>query len=214
MHTLSFIPHTKKSAHTLPPHIRLQKKEARKKLRKESYSNSKPYYKHIALNIITSIISLLAKTMNYTTRLVHFYVEPATQVILEKNNPFLITLWHNRLFTTIFSVRRNFPKKGRDILAIISSSKDGEMITRLTEKWGGYVTRGSSSKKSMHATRELLRLAKLGFYPLITPDGPRGPRYVLKEGVVFLARISGLPIVPVCYAAEKNGYFTSPGINL
>jgi len=41
--------------------------------------------------------------------------------------------------------------------------------------------------------------AEQGYDLAITPDGPRGPCYVVQDGVMLLAQITGFPIMPVSY---------------
>ena len=59
--------------------------------------------------------------------------------------------------------------------------------------------RGSSSRRAAQALRELVAWGERGHDLAITPDGPRGPRYTLPEGVISTAQLTGLPIVPVAY---------------
>jgi lysophospholipid acyltransferase (LPLAT)-like uncharacterized protein len=59
--------------------------------------------------------------------------------------------------------------------------------------------RGSSSRRGAQALRELHTWAERGYDLSITPDGPRGPRYVVADGAIALAQITGLPLVPVAY---------------
>ena len=58
---------------------------------------------------------------------------------------------------------------------------------------------GSSRRRGAQALRELATWAERGCDIAITPDGPRGPRYVLAEGATGLAQITGLPALPVSY---------------
>jgi len=57
--------------------------------------------------------------------------------------------------------------------------------------------RGSSSRRGHQALLEMVTWAEQGYDLAITPDGPRGPRYVVQDGVVAVAQLTGLPIVPV-----------------
>ena len=71
--------------------------------------------------------------------------------------------------------------------------------------------RGSSSRRGPQALLELTSWAERGYDLAITPDGPRGPRYVVQEGAIGLAQVTGLPIIPASYhlrwkiQAEKLG---------
>ena len=39
--------------------------------------------------------------------------------------------------------------------------------------------------------------------PVVTPDGPRGPRFKFKPGAILLAQMSGRPMLPMAYAASR-----------
>jgi lysophospholipid acyltransferase (LPLAT)-like uncharacterized protein len=84
-----------------------------------------------------------------------------------------------------------------------SRSADGEYITRMLHHWGYRVARGSSSRGGDTALRELAALVRAGHTAALTADGPRGPRHKLKFGVLRLAQLTGVPIVPVAVAADR-----------
>ena len=83
--------------------------------------------------------------------------------------------------------------------AMVSASKDGGMLARILEHFHVEPVRGSSSRRGPQALRELITWGERGYDLAITPDGPRGPRYHVQEGVVSTAQITGLVIVPVSY---------------
>jgi lysophospholipid acyltransferase (LPLAT)-like uncharacterized protein len=82
----------------------------------------------------------------------------------------------------------------------ISRSRDGEFVTEAASFFGIKAVRGSSSK---HGSSAFLAAVKASRDPLvdlvITPDGPRGPRYQIHPGLIRLAQITGRPIVAVTY---------------
>ena len=83
--------------------------------------------------------------------------------------------------------------------AMVSASKDGGLLARILELFGVEPVRGSSSRRGPQALRELIAWGERGYDLAITPDGPRGPRYHVQEGVISTAQITGLIIVPVAY---------------
>jgi lysophospholipid acyltransferase (LPLAT)-like uncharacterized protein len=89
--------------------------------------------------------------------------------------------------------------KQRRLAAIVSASRDGGMVARILEHFNVQPVRGSSSRRGPQALLELTSFAEQGYNLAITPDGPRGPCYVVQEGVVALAQLTGLPIVPASY---------------
>lgn len=87
---------------------------------------------------------------------------------------------------------------------LISPSVDGELGAMLVRRMGGHVIRGSSTATGARALRDYYEaLVKEGVSPVITPDGPRGPRFEFKPGAILLAQMSGRPILPMAYAASR-----------
>ncbi|MBQ3934088.1 MAG: lysophospholipid acyltransferase family protein [Elusimicrobiaceae bacterium] len=87
---------------------------------------------------------------------------------------------------------------------LVSLSKDGEYIARALPKFNMIASRGSTTRGGAAAYRGLISKAKLGYSLALTPDGPRGPIYQASQGVLALARKTGLPIIPVgVYATSK-----------
>jgi len=116
--------------------------------------------------------------------------------------PVIFCLWHNRLAISMV-VRRRYPRK---LAALVSASKDGALLAAVLARFGVEHVRGSSSRRGPQALLELTSRAQQGYDLAITPDGPKGPRYVVKEGVIALARTTGLPIIPVtCNTRWKLG---------
>ncbi len=109
-------------------------------------------------------------------------------------------LWHNRLifFPLLFpnEVRRR-------TVALISPSRDGQYIADFAGRFGVRALRGSSNKKGASAQRQALHELENGNHVVFTPDGPRGPKYVLSKGPIHLAMLTGRPIVVLAINASK-----------
>ena len=80
--------------------------------------------------------------------------------------------------------------KGSGAKVLISRHRDGEFIARVIRYFGLGTIRGSYGKRSVSQVREMLAELKEGTDIAITPDGPKGPRYQMKQGIVELARLS------------------------
>jgi len=106
----------------------------------------------------------------------------------------VVALWHNRVFLTPELYRR-YRRGGRQMVALISASRDGSWLALLLGLLGVRTARGSSSRRSLTAVRELRRLLAEGHDVTITPDGPRGPCYDFKVGPVYLARLAKCPVL-------------------
>jgi lysophospholipid acyltransferase (LPLAT)-like uncharacterized protein len=117
-----------------------------------------------------------------------------------KGLPVIFCLWHNRLGISMM-VHRRF---GRKLAALVSASKDGSLMAAVLDKFGVKQVRGSSSRRGPQALLELTTRGEMGYDLALTPDGPRGPRYVVQAGVISLAQVTGLPIVAVtCNIHQK-----------
>jgi len=104
-------------------------------------------------------------------------------------------LWHNRLLVFPLVLRRFFPE--RHGTALISASRDGDLLADAVQRFGYDVVRGSSSRLGASAILRLTQVLASGGDVVITPDGPRGPAYELGPGIIFLAQKSGAAVVPM-----------------
>ncbi len=110
----------------------------------------------------------------------------------------ICVFWHNKLAGGA-GVTKDLEKKA----ALASPSKDGELISVPLENFGYKVVRGSSGSESVRGLLGMLKLLKQG-YTLGTPvDGPKGPVYKVKLGMLYLSQKSGKPILPMGFGYEK-----------
>ena len=120
--------------------------------------------------------------------------------------PVIFCIWHNRLALCLILYRRYVQRfqPERQMAAMVSASRDGAFLARILELFGVQPVRGSTSRRGPQALRELMTWGEQGYDLAITPDGPRGPRYVVQEGVISLAQVTGLPIVPVTWNTSRK----------
>src|SRR5258708_2920268 len=115
--------------------------------------------------------------------------------------PVIFCMWHNRLALTM-KAYYGFVRKGSHtagLAAMVSASKDGALLAAILECFKFQPVRGSSSRRGRQALLALTTWAERGYDLAITPDGPRGPCYEVQAGVMSLAQITGLPIIPFSY---------------
>lgn len=112
---------------------------------------------------------------------------------LPASRPVIFCLWHNRLAISMVVYRRY----RRKLAALVSASKDGALLAAVLARFGVQHVRGSSSRRGPQALLELTSRAELGYDLAVTPDGPKGPRYVAQQGAIALAQLTGMPIIPV-----------------
>lgn len=120
--------------------------------------------------------------------------------------PFICAFWHARLLM-IPSLQAEL---GRPSAVLISLNADGEVAASVAARFGIEVVRGSGAHpgkpdKAKHGAaglKALVRAAGAGRVVVVTPDGPRGPAGVAQLGIGQLARLTGLPVLPVSYAVR------------
>ncbi|MBR1776236.1 DUF374 domain-containing protein [bacterium] len=109
-------------------------------------------------------------------------------------------MWHSHQFC-VHGIRNR-----QKLNVLVSRSRDGEIIADVVEKWGFKTIRGSKGKKgAVEATMQMITALKNGENCAMMVDGPRGPAKIVKEGVIKVAELSDVPIVPVYwYSANFN----------
>jgi hypothetical protein len=111
---------------------------------------------------------------------------------------FIVTFWHREIFSAIWYWRQ------RGMVVMVSQNFDGEYTSKVIH-WHGYGTaRGSSSRRASRVVVKMIRTLREGREAAITPDGPRGPRFVAKPGVVQLAQYSGAAILCFHIAPQRS----------
>lgn len=121
-----------------------------------------------------------------------------------EDKPFILVFWHNRLLMMPYCWDYSKP-----ILMLASQHRDGQHIAHVVSHFGIGVTFGSSSKGGSQAIRAMIRALKAGEWVGLTPDGPRGPRMHASEGVVQIARMTGVDILPVAYSCSNRRLLNS-----
>lgn len=122
----------------------------------------------------------------------------------DRSHPRIFCIWHNRLALSMLLYRRQTAiqsKVGR-LAALVSASKDGAFLAAILERFNVRPIRGSSSRRGPQALLELINAADSGLDIAITPDGPRGPKYFVHEGIIAAAQVTGSPIIPVSYSCS------------
>ncbi len=155
---------------------------------------------YLLLRIVPPLGAGLIRVVKMTMR-IETVARPRGEESEREGN--IYAFWHNRLLMMPYISR------GRKAAALISQHRDGELISRTMTRFGFSSVRGSSSRGGGRALRRMPGLLKEGFDIGITPDGPRGPRYRVQPGVISLARLSGRPVYPVTFSADRFRSFNS-----
>ncbi len=117
----------------------------------------------------------------------------------DRGEPFILCFWHGRLLMMPYCWNRRVA-----IHMLISQHRDGQIIARTVGHFGIRTIAGSSRRGGAGALRAMLKALQGGECVGITPDGPRGPRMRASEGIVSVARLAGVPIVPATFAVDRR----------
>src|SRR6056297_3088494 len=151
----------------------------------------------LLLAIVPWLGAKLIRFISLTQRVVVYGEEPLKKE-WDSGRHLILSFWHDQLLLMIKGYR------GPGIKNLISPSMDGELLARTMEYFGQGAVRGSSSRGGRQAFRELIALTAENVDLVVTPDGPKGPRHQLKDGVIQLARISGRPVIPLTYVCSRG----------
>ena len=139
------------------------------------------------------LIRLLGKTIRLST-----IGGEAIDALHLDGKPIIIAFWHGRQLMMPLAYR------GRAASILISQHRDGEIIARIMKYFGFGTIRGSTTRGGTQALRQLLQAGKQGRDLVVTPDGPKGPAQKVQTGTLFLAKVTGFPIVPLTFACSKK----------
>jgi lysophospholipid acyltransferase (LPLAT)-like uncharacterized protein len=136
--------------------------------------------KSVKFKLLPVMLNLLLKTLRF-----EFINLP-----LSFDNKIFI-FWHCKMIAGWYIFKDKSP------VALVSLSKDGEVLNGILKKWNFNVVRGSSSHGGKEALSELINISKAGNPVILTPDGPRGPANEIKNGALIVSKENGFPIIPV-----------------
>ena len=158
-------------------------------------------YYFLGLPVLRGVIKLLTSTYRFEAVLGEENVEP----FLDDSNSCAPAYWHQHHVLCSTLVRR-WIRRGFKACFLISGSVDGEVPERIARSWGAEVIRGSANESGALALRDMQAMMKRGYSIVTTADGPRGPIYEIKPGVVVMARIGNVPVLPIACAADRAWY--------
>lgn len=113
--------------------------------------------------------------------------------------------WHQH-HVLCTNMIRQWIDKGFRASFLVSASVDGEVPARIARAWGAEVIRGSANQTGTLVLRDMRAALKRGISVVTTADGPNGPKHEFKAGAVLMARIAGVPMVPLACAADRAWY--------
>lgn len=132
-----------------------------------------------------------------------FFFQKFVTTIKTVNYPegqFILSMWHGQQ-CVVYSV-----KDKDNFYTLISSSNDGEIIAEAALSLGVKSVRGSSKRHGTSAALSLIDKLNEGSSIGIMVDGPRGPKGKVKDGIVNIAKLSGVPIIPVSWQSRQKTF--------
>ena len=121
----------------------------------------------------------------------------------DEGRPAIGVTWHR---AAIFFLYYFGPQKAA---VMISRSRDGEYLARFTQMMGCVPVRGSSQKGGFAALKAMVDFLRSGqgLYAATVADGPRGPRYKAQKGMITLAMLTGMPLIPILWSSDRVWVF-------
>ena len=158
-------------------------------------------YYFLGLPVLRGVLKLLTSTYRVEAVLGAENIDP----YIDDDNTCAPAYWHQHhvLCSTLV---RTWIRRGFKACFLISGSVDGEVPERIARAWGAEVIRGSANQSGALALRDMQGMMKRGYSVVTTADGPRGPKYEIKPGVIVMARIGNVPVLPIGCAADRAWY--------
>jgi lysophospholipid acyltransferase (LPLAT)-like uncharacterized protein len=144
----------------------------------------------------TPIIEALGATWQFRDR----GTEHLDRVIRDGRQP-IYALWHGRILAGTIYLRQ------RGIVVMTSENFDGEWVARIIRRFGFDPARGSTSRGGGRAMVRMRREMRHGRPAAFTLDGPRGPARVAQPGAIWLASLTGNPVLPL--HLEASSFWTA-----
>lgn len=143
------------------------------------------WWRRVRPEVFASIIYFLVRLIGLTLRI---QINGAEN--LEGPGGKIMAGWHGRSFLAAYYFRN------RGWYALISQSRDGEIMARVFQKLGYKIVRGSTGKGGIKAAVELARILKKGGTAILTPDGSKGPFKIVQDGPMWLAQQGEAQFIP------------------
>jgi len=145
--------------------------------------------------LLSAALRLLQRTVR-----IRYHNADALFARWARGDQVIVAFWHNRVVMMPVA----YDGRGRKLCIMNSQHRDGEIATRALARWGIRSVRGSATRGGAGGFLQLVNAYRDGYDLAVVPDGPRGPRYAVKRGVIHLARATGAPLFPVTYAATRR----------
>jgi lysophospholipid acyltransferase (LPLAT)-like uncharacterized protein len=134
----------------------------------------------------------------YITSRKHMDMNAEAETYIRGKLPAIFAFWHGRLL-----MMPMLTPKSRKMSVLISTHRDGEMIARTMHHFGFKTVRGSTTRGGATAATGAVRALLAGENVGVTPDGPKGPAMKVQPGLLTIAHLSGVSVIPVTFASTR-----------
>ncbi|DAB30391.1 MAG TPA: hypothetical protein CFH84_04120 [Sulfurimonas sp. UBA12504] len=143
----------------------------------------------LALFFLPLIGALLIRFL-YLTNKKEFHVPKELS-----NEPIIFACWHGELLMLPYLYAHY--RKSPHAKVLISSHFDGALISKTIQYFGLGTIAGSTNRNAVRVLIEAIKTIKEGYDIGITPDGPKGPRHEVADGIIVMAQKTKAKIVLV-----------------
>lgn len=119
-----------------------------------------------------------------------------------RNKPAIFVVWHGRVMMLPPYVRM----VGVNGYAVTSRHRDGRMVGKMLRIFGLKSILGTKYEGATNVLRQGVRRLREGKSIMISPDGPDGPSLRVQGGALYFAKMTGAPIIPICFTSN-NAWF-------
>lgn len=166
---------------------------------------SMSFGRRLAYNIGRPIAMAIASLLWKSCRIERVIGAEHIERVIDSDHAFVPCYWHRDILVCLMTIRE-WIDRGFQAGVIISASVDGEVPAKIASSWGAEVIRGSASRTGALAMRDMHDVMKRGTSIITAADGPVGPAYYFKSGVLLTSRIGKAPMLPIGCAADRAWY--------
>lgn len=152
------------------------------------------------------LLAGLARLLWSTCRVEKVIGAEIAEAVIGDGRAYVPCYWHRDILVCLMTIR-GWIQRGFRAGVIISPSVDGDVPARIAEKWGAEVVRGSAARTGALAMRDMHALMQRGVSIVTAADGPVGPAYYFKSGILLTARIGSARLLPMGCAADRAWRF-------
>ena len=156
----------------------------------------------------TPILAGIVRLLWSTCRVQKILGETIAESAIADDRAYVPCYWHRDIFSCLMTIR-GWIQRGFRAGVIISPSVDGDVPAKIARSWGAEVIRGSAARTGALAMRDMHKLMKRGVSIVTAADGPVGPAFYFKGGILLTARIGSAALLPMASAASRFWQFST-----